>query len=58
MNLGPDLQESVKSLDDLVHLALVGIDQKQATSVRAFLGELFAAEYDTAFRLIWTKRNT
>lgn len=47
MNLGPDLQESVKSVDDLVNVALIGVDQKQAAVMRTFLGELLSAGYDT-----------
>lgn len=39
-NMGPDLDESIVSLDDLVQVALSGLDHRELDIIRPFLDEL------------------
>lgn len=45
-NLGPYLDDFVSSLDDMVHVALNGIDVKDAAVIRSFLDEILSGRYD------------
>ena len=40
LNFGPDLGELVSSWDDLVNLALNGIDRSDAAIIKPYLGNL------------------
>jgi len=45
-NLGPDLEEFVSSLDDLVRHSLIGIDEAGAKEIKPYLDELLSGQYD------------
>lgn len=43
---GPDLEEIVSSLDDLVQLSLIGIDEADAKEIKPYLDVLLSGRYD------------
>ncbi len=47
LNFGPDLGELVSSWDDLVNLALNGIDRSDAAIIKPYLDELLSGKYAT-----------
>ena len=53
-NLGQDLDLFVKSLDDLVYTALIGITATEATAIRSFLDQLLSDRYSPdQLKSIW-----
>lgn len=40
-NMGPHLEEFVESLDDLVQVALSGLEHRELDIIRSFLDEIF-----------------
>lgn len=44
-NLGPHLEDLVTSLDDMVQVALIGVDAKDAAVIRRFLDDILDGRY-------------
>jgi hypothetical protein len=42
-NLGPNIEDIVSSVDDLAGIALIGVDTKDATVIRAFIDSIVSA---------------
>jgi len=54
LNFGPDIEHFVSSWDDMVLLALNGIDQADAAAIKPFLDDLLSGPYTPEqFKELW-----